>query len=317
MFASGVVGVLERLKLSYRPAMHSRGVACFVLYSGNVTVIPIIDEHRRRNATTWGRWDAMTSHRAQVMRLLVEARRGAGRSLCILGPGNGNDIELRKLVREFESVTLVDVDQAAVARAVGRLDKDGVRRVKQFSPVDVSGILLVLESWMRHCNPTDAEITAIVRSARGAPRPNVGPSDVVASTCMLTQLIDSVYMALPREHPRCIELVMSVRDRHLAIILELLNPGGVGVLVTDFVATEKATELAQLDELLLPYATSKWIEERSFFTGANPFAIRDYYNRSHGPGPCASDAQVKGPWRWDLGAKQLAVCAVIFRRSIG
>ena len=108
----------------------------------------------------------MTSHRARVMRLLVEARREAGRSLCILGPGNGNDIELARLAREFERVTLVDLDQAAVARAVGRLDKDGVRRVKQFSPVDLSGILPVLESWMRHRNPTDAEITAVVRSAR-------------------------------------------------------------------------------------------------------------------------------------------------------
>ena len=287
------------------------------LYSRYVAVISIIDEHRRRNATTWGRWDAMTSHRARVMRLLIEARREAGRSLCILGPGNGNDIELARLAREFERVTLVDLDQAAVARAVGRLDKDGARRVKQFSPVDLSGILPVLESWMRHRNPTDAEITAVVRSARAAPRPNVGSSDVVASTCMLTQLFDSVYMALPTEHPRCIELVVSVRDRHLEIILELLKPGGVGVLVTDFVATKTATELAQLDELMLPYDTANWIEERNFFTGANPFAIREYYNRSRGPGPCASDAQVKGPWRWDLGATQLAVSAVTFRRSIG
>jgi hypothetical protein len=131
---------------------------------------------------------------------------------------------------------------------------------------------------------------------------------------MLTQLIDSVYMALRTEHPRCVELVMAVRNRHLEIILQLLNPGGVGVLVTDFVATETAPDLAQLDELLSPQVAAKWIEERNFFTGANPFAIRDYYNRSCGPGPCTTDAQVKGPWRWDIGAKQLAVCAVTFRR---
>jgi hypothetical protein len=98
-------------------------------------------------------------------------------------------------------------------------------------------------------------------------------------------------MALPTEHPRCVELVMAVRNRHLEIILELLNPRGVGVLVTDFVATETAPELAQLDELLLPRAAAKWIEERNFFTGANPFAIRDYCNRSRGPGPSAADAQ--------------------------
>jgi hypothetical protein len=72
-----------------------------------------------------------------------------------------------------------------------------------------------------------------------------------------------------------------------------------------------------LDEVLLPRAALKWIEERNFFTGVNPFAIRDYYNRSREPGPRAEDAQVKGPWRWNIGAKQLAVCAVTFRRSDG
>jgi SAM-dependent methyltransferase len=279
-----------------------------------MVTISIIGEHARRNATTWGRWDAMTSHRARVMQLIEEARGEHGETLCVLGPGNGNDVELARLAREFEKIALVDLDEAAIARAVGRLDENSFSRVERFSPVDLSGILPVLESWVRHRNPADAEFTAVMRTAMAAPRPEVGSFDVVASTCMLTQLIDSIYMALPTEHSRCVELVMAVRNRHLEIILELLNPGGVGVLVTDFVATETAPELAQLDELLLPRAATKWIEERNFFTGANPFAIRDYYNRSRGPGPCASDAQVKGPWRWDIGAKQLAVCAVTFRR---
>jgi hypothetical protein len=282
-----------------------------------MSVNSIIAEHSRRNATTVGRWDAMASHRGRVMRVIGEARGESRKTLCVLGPGNANDIELGRLARDFEKIALVDLDEAALARAVARLNDDRAGRVERFSPVDLSGILPVLQSWVRHRNPTDAAITAVMRSAAAAPRPEVGTFDVVASTCMLTQLIDSVYMALSTEHPRCIELVMAVRDRHLEIILELLNSGGVGVLVTDFVATETAPELAQLDELLLPRAAAKWIEERNFFTGANPFAIRDYYNRSRGPGPCASDAQVKGPWRWDIGAKQLAVCAVTFRRSGG
>jgi hypothetical protein len=248
------------------------------------------------------------------MRVVEEACGESGKTLCVLGPGNGNDIELTRLAQEFEKIMLVDLDEAALARAVARLDEDRAGRVERISQVDLSGILPVLESWVRHRNPPDAEITAVVRTAMAARRPEVGTFDVVASTCMLTQLIDSVYMALQTEHPRCVELVMAVRNRHLEIILELLNPGGVGVLVTDFVATETAPELAQLDELLLPQVAAKWIEERNFFTGANPFAIRDYYNRSRGPGPCATNAQVKGPWRWDIGAKQLAVCAVTFRR---
>ncbi len=256
----------------------------------------------------------MTSHRARVMGLIGEARGETKKSLCILGPGNGNDIELATLARDFETVALVDLDEAAIARAVTRLDEREMARVERFSPIDLSGILPVLESWQRHRNPTDAEVSAVMREAHAAPRPDIGSFDVVASTCMLTQLIDSVYMALPTDHPKCVDLVMEVRNRHLEIILELLNPGGMGVLVTDFVATETAPELARLDELLLPEAAICWIEERSFFTGTNPFAIRDYYNRSRQPGPAAEDVRVKGPWRWDIGAKQLAVCAVTFRR---
>jgi hypothetical protein len=275
----------------------------------------ITEEHARRNATTRERWDAMASHRARVMGLIAEARGGTGKTLCVMGPGNGNDIELAKLARDFEKIALVDLDEAALARAVARLDENLVGNVRRYCPIDLSGILPVLESWVRHRNPSHAEISGVMRTALAAPRPDVGAFDVVASTCMLTQLIDSVYMALPMEHPRCVELVMAVRNRHLEMILELLNPCGVGVLVTDFVTTETAPELAQLDELLLPRAATKWIEERSFYAGANPFAIRDYYNRSREPGPRAENAQVRGPWRWDIGAKRLAVCAVTFRRS--
>jgi hypothetical protein len=257
----------------------------------------------------------MASHRARVMALIEEARGDTGKTLCVMGPGNGNDIELAKLAGDFEKIALVDLDEAALARAVSRLNENLAARVQRYCPIDLSGILPVLESWVRHRNPSDAEISAVMRTALAAPRPDVGAFDVVASTCMLTQLIDSVYMALPKEHPRCVELLMAVRNRHLEIILELLNSGGVGVLMTDFVTTKTAPELAQLDELLLLRAATNWIEERSFYIGVNPFAIRDYYNRSREPGPRAEDAQVKGPWRWDIGAKHLAVCAVIFRRS--
>jgi hypothetical protein len=277
----------------------------------------IIGEHARRNASTRGRWDAMASHRARIMSLIEESRGENGRTLCLLGPGNGNDIDLARLAGDYEKIALIDLDEAALARAVAALDEKQSERVLRYCPVDLSGILPALESWVRNRNPTEEQISTVKRSVVAAPRPDVGTFDVVASTCMLTQLIDSVYMALPTEHPRCVQLVTAVCNRHLEIILELLTPGGRGLLVTDFVATQTVPELAQLDELLLPQAATKWIEERNFFTGANPFAIRDYYSRSREPGPCAADVRVNGPWRWDIGDRQLAVCAVTFRRTGG
>src|SRR4029079_2988201 len=94
-------------------------------------VASILAEHIRRNWTTRGRWEAMASHRARVMELMRWARGESGKTLCVLGPGNGNDIELRQLARDFEKVALVDLDEKAVARAVSPLSDEEARRVER------------------------------------------------------------------------------------------------------------------------------------------------------------------------------------------
>src|SRR5262249_48284486 len=125
-----------------------------------------------------------------------------GHSICVLGPGNANDIDLQQLATDFEKIALVDLDEAAVGRAVSVLDGSALSRVKRSCPVDVIGVLPTLELWRRKGRPKDAEISAAKRMVMSAPRPDVGTFDVVASTCILTQLIDAVYMALPTDDPR-------------------------------------------------------------------------------------------------------------------
>lgn len=298
-------------------------------------LISILDEHRRRNFTTRGRWDAIALHRERVMTFLAEAREllskqsesgqtvsfqaiqpRPDRSICILGPGNANDIDLPQIAEDFGSVTLVDVDEAALRRALANLAEGLLPRVRRCCPVDLTGVLPTLESWRRHGRPKDQEISALKRTAISAPRPDVGTFDVVASTCILTQLIDAVYMSLPTGDPRCAELLMAVRDRHLQMILELLNPGGVGVLVTDFVVAESGSDLPPLGELLLtPSPATTGVRQQEFFVGTDPFEIRDYYKRLGGPGPTVDDVRVRGPWRWEVGNRWVGVCGVIFRRK--
>jgi hypothetical protein len=256
----------------------------------------------------------MTVHRTCVMEVLRRARGDSGKTLCVLGPGNGNDIELGQLAREFEKVALVDLDEDAVKRAVSRLSAEEARRLELHCPVELSGVLPVLELWRARKRRTDAEISEVKRSVMGAQRPEVGSFDVVASTCILTQLIDAVYMSLPTKHPRRDELLLAVRDRHLEMILEMLNPGGVGVLVTDFAVAGAAQELAPLAELALSSSMQIGMKRSEFFIGTDPFEIRDFYKDLCAPGPRAEDVAIEGPWRWEVGGRVLGVCAVRFRR---
>jgi hypothetical protein len=248
------------------------------------------------------------------MDVLRRARGESGKTLCVLGPGNGNDIDLGTLAREFEKVALVDLDEDAVRRAVSRLSSEEAVRVETHCPVELSGVLPVLESWRARGRRTDEDITAVKRTVVAAARPAVGSFDVVASTCILTQLIDAVYMSLPTKHRRRDELLMAVRDRHLEMILELVNPGGVGVLVTDFAVAEGTQELEPLAELALSPSMQNGMKRSEFFAGTDPFEIRDFYKGLCGPGPTAEDLAIEGPWRWEVGGRIVGVCAVTFRR---
>jgi hypothetical protein len=95
------------------------------------------------------------------------------------------------------------------------------------------------------------------------------------------------------------------------MIVELLNPGGTGIVVSDFVSTQTAPELAQWDEASFATQALQLIQRGNFFTGANPFSIGDYYQKL----PSVESVHVIPPWKWDIGAKQFAVSAVTFRRK--
>ncbi len=83
-----------------------------------------------------------------------------------MGVGNGNDIDLVRLAADFDRVALIDLDNAALERAIARLEDGKTGRVERYCPIDLSGILPVLESWLSHRNPTDAELSAIMQSAK-------------------------------------------------------------------------------------------------------------------------------------------------------
>jgi hypothetical protein len=107
----------------------------------------------------------------------------------------------------------------------------------------------------------------------------------VLSTGVLTQMFQTSDIAS----------VLAVRTRHLRLLFQLARPGGAFVLVTDVVSTATAPDLAHCAEADLPVRLAQLIEERNFFTGANPAAIWKELNESPEFSAVSHD-----PWLWPV-----------------
>ena len=199
----------------------------------NLWTNPLVARQLRLNRETLDFWRLYRSHREAVADLISRTPQPASASLCILGAGNCNDLDLARFTSRFAQVHLVDLDRQAMDKGVQRQSPPAPGRIRLHGGIDLTGILKTLATWERH-RPKRESIAHCIREARafaGLPVPD--RFEVVTSMCLLTQIIDSVVsMTGPGAVP--LELVRALRQRHLRLLAELLLPGGVGILVTDF-----------------------------------------------------------------------------------
>jgi hypothetical protein len=277
---------------------------------------PITARQARYNLMTRDSWDRFAPPRPVVTRLLVEAAPPGRPRLCVLGAGNGNDLDLRQLTGVYGEIHLVDLDAAALRAGVTRQLPPATPTVFLHGDIDLSGVVELLGPWTVQAPPTHAEFQeCLTRAARAQLAGLPVPFEVVCSACVLTQLIDAVHVSLDPQHPRFFELVFAVRDRHLRLLLELLAPGGWGVLVTDFVSSVTCPSLGQIPEAQLPRAVARLINERNFFTGANPAALASLFQGHPDLAPRVARVEVTAPWRWQLDERVYAVCAVRIQKK--
>jgi hypothetical protein len=275
----------------------------------------ISDEHRRRNRTTREAWELYAGHRRRVAELLARSGTRRGR-LCLLGAGNCNDLDLDRLADAFTEVHLVDLDADALAEGVARQAPRASERIVRHAPVDVTGVAARLSAWNDHRRPSNDEALDCVRAAEAAPAPELpGPFDAVASVGLLTQLINSAQLALGGEHPQLVPLIIAIRHRHARLMLELLRPGGEGLLVSEIVSSDTAPELAVVDESQLPELATRLIQSRNFFTGCNPFALQALFQNDSDLAPLVAQVQLLRPWRWQFVNRVYAVSGLQFERK--
>ena len=139
----------------------------------------------------------------------------------------------------------------------------------------------------------------------------------VASICLLSQLLDMYMRAVDEHHTGFLPGALSLREAHFALLLDLLAPGGNGMLITDIVASTTVPELKNITQKELPSLLQKLLDTSNFFTGTNPLAIRTRLS-SH-PDIVPSSVEILEPWLWKIGpeetnSKVFLVYAIGFRR---
>ncbi len=120
------------------------------------------------NAMSDGSWDAFANHRLHVTALLLDQHQRIVKptrsepawtprgTLCLLGAGNSNDVDMRKLLRRYERIELVDIDDAALARGIARQFSTADDRVRPHGGIDLFGV-----------EPNDGHATMVHSGADG------------------------------------------------------------------------------------------------------------------------------------------------------
>src|SRR4051794_39766482 len=250
------------------------------------------------NATSRDQWEEFAEHRRCLTAVLArEATEGRSR-LCVLGAGNSNDLDLTTLLAAHREVHLVDIDPEALLRGVARQGVAKHPRLHLHGGADLTAMLGVLSDRtpMSGLGPADLDAMAAWPASRTAvvlP----GGFDRVASTCLLSQILETAAYSLGRDYHQLAEAQAALRAGHLRLMARLDAPGGEAVLVTEVVSSQILAELPALDakELagLLPGLRCKG----DYFRGVHPPGLRAALRSDPPLGPLVASVNLPPPWR--------------------
>ena len=276
----------------------------------------LLSLQRARNAQTRDAWEAFGEHREQVMRLLRPDTSYPAVTLCLIGAGNCNDVDLASLCGQYDRIELVDWDAAALEAGVARQSIEAGSQIMLRGGVDVTSIGGELSQWRAAATGSDQAFGEICARAASASLPaDLAPAETVASLCILSQLVELCAAAIQSEDPRLLPLIQAVRLGHLRQLAGAIRPGGKGILVTDLVSSDTAPELARTCREELPFLLRRLLEERNFFTGLHPQALHSAFTTDPVLCRLARDCRPTAPWLWRMGPRIYAVFALVFRRS--
>lgn len=286
-----------------------------------------------RNRETRHCRDNYQAHRAKVMGLILQAGRLVVRTdaavlptLTVLGAGNCLDLDLPELVAAFSRIHLVDIDREAVERPVGEFSGGSPAAAGMFqihAPVDIASPMMDQQplqsdpaaSGQKSGGAQTAglphELLDLLQAVGGSEIPAEIPvTDVVVSTCLLSQLVETLSAIVNPKIPQYAMAVQALRIGHVKRMLALCRPGGSILLVTDLVSSDTLPELKRIPLNELNECVKTGMQAGNFFTGCNPeLVLRDLQILAHATGRMTRIVMHE-PWLWNVGDRTYAVYAV-------
>jgi hypothetical protein len=248
-------------------------------------------------------WDRYRTHREHLTAQLLALPPGR---LCLLGAGNGNDLDLEALAARFDEIHLVDLDPTALSRATNRQSPATRGKLRSHAPVDLSGLYRQLD---RRPSSLDALVaTGATEVTSALP----GSFDAVASCCVLSQMSWALETLLEGGAVPVAELQQALARIHLRTLLGLLAPSGAALLAADMISSLNY-DLESVPSAELPELARRLAADRVAFPVCNPELIRQLLRRD--PALAGATLTQGEPWLWD-GPKELTylVCPLIVRR---
>lgn len=284
-----------------------------------MTSLAAIQQSRNRESAD--AWALYEPHRNRVTSLLLDALPSPTNDdvskprICLLGAGNCNDVDLRQLADRCQEVVLVDLDADALRQAVERQQLTDHPAIQLQSGIDLTGLF----DRLSHSDAEEEDdqfqtVAALARVAESS-TPDGLPAgfDVVASVCLLSQLIDGVVRRFP-DPQISVPLLQAVRHRHLRLLLEHCRPGGTAILFSEVVSSDSCPELATASEASLPGLLATLLASQNFFTGLHPGIIMQELQSEVSIRPLVDSVKPVAPWKWPFLYRTYAVTAFVARR---
>lgn len=261
------------------------------------------------------RWNLFSGHREKVMQILSALAGTSSASVAVWGAGACADIDLVRLSACYEKITLLDIDGELLDYAPLLQPRVDYNHIQFLGGIDLTGLYNELEQWKVMPPDVDAIEKALDKVA-GYRLAIEETYNVVCSGGVFSQIVNSIAQSLGKEHPRLVEAIQRVRDRHFELMLEHTEPGGYAVFITDMVSSVTALGLLEVTESELTLLLEKLIKENNFFTACNPYAIVSAIQQHEALLKKVEKIEMTKPWLWQMNNNRVhLVYALIIKKT--